>query len=555
MRFPRSSGVLLHPTSLPGRFGVGDLGPEAHRFVDFLGDAGQRWWQVLPLGPTGGTPSPYQSPSSFAGNPLLISPELMVEEGLLSARDLTGLPKPEGERADFRAAAEIKGSLLRKAYDGFPAEHSAFGEYCAANARWLDDYALFMALKDAHGGRAWTEWERPLVARKEPALRKWREKLAAEVRFHRFVQFVFASQMARLRAHCDERAVKIIGDVPIFVAHDSADVWSRPELFHLDGKGRPTVQAGVPPDLFATTGQLWGNPLYRWEAHEEEGFAWWIERLRGLLNWVDLIRIDHFRGFESYWEVPGKAKTAAKGRWAPSPGVAFFKALERQFVELPFIAEDLGVITPEVDALREQFGLPGMRILQFGFSTDPKEDKNLPHRFVPNCVVYTGTHDNDTCVGWLTSNNVQTTQTPEQIAAERAFALRYLRSKGTEFSWDMIRLAFESVADIAIAPMQDLLGLDGSARMNVPGKAEGNWGWRFESRQLTAALGRRLAELTATYDRWNGDVPAEHDPRRIRSASEPLRGRRVAASRNGTAAGSPRRMPARGARASRPPGD
>ncbi|WP_165234164.1 4-alpha-glucanotransferase [Aquisphaera insulae] len=530
MRFSRSSGILLHPTSLPGRFGVGDLGPAAHEFVDFLADTGQRWWQVLPLGPTGGTPSPYQSPSSFAGNPLMISPDLMVEAGWISRKDLAGLPRPgKGDaNADFQVAREIKDAVLRRAFEGFPAEDPAFLDYCATNARWLDDYALFMALKEAHGGKAWTSWERPLVVRKEAALRKWSKALAVEVRFHRFVQFAFATQMKRLRDHLAERAVKLIGDVPIFVAQDSADVWARPDLFFLDGRGRPTVQAGVPPDLFATTGQLWGNPLYRWEAHEQEGFAWWIERIRGLLNWTDLIRIDHFRGFEAYWEVPGKDKTAEKGRWVPAPGHAFFRALERQFMDLPFIAEDLGVITPEVDALREEFRLPGMRILQFGFTTSPDELKHLPHRYVHNCVAYTGTHDNDTCVGWLTSDVVQTTQSRDQIAAERAFALRYMDSNGKEFHWDMIRLALESVADVAIVPMQDLLGLDSSARMNVPGKAEGNWGWRFEARQLTPAIRSRLAELTATFDRWNGAVPAEFDPRKIRPGSPAVRARRPA---------------------------
>jgi 4-alpha-glucanotransferase len=487
----------------------------AHGFVDFLAQTGQRWWQVLPLGPTGGMNSPYQSPSTFAGNPLLISPEGMVEQGWLSARDLPDRTVRASNQVDFRAVARVKNALLRRAFQKSARHDRDFEDFLAQGAHWLDDYGLFMALKQTSGGRPWYEWEPGLVARKAAVLARWRDKLAATVRYHQFVQYVFFQQMQRLRGKCCEKQLKLIGDIPIFVAHDSADVWSRPDLFFLDKRGRPIVQAGVPPDLFSTTGQLWGNPLYHWEVHQKEGFSWWINRLEALLQWVHLIRIDHFRGFEAYWEVPGKAKTAVSGHWVPGPGAAFFKALEQRFAELPLIAEDLGVITPEVEALRDLFGLPGMRILQFGFASNANEEKHLPHRFIPHCLVYTGTHDNDTSKGWLTSTKVQTTQSPEEVKAERAFALRYLGTSGDDFSWDMIRLALGSVANIAIIPMQDLLGLDSRARMNVPGKAKGNWGWRFQAAQLDSAVKDRLAELTAVFGRWNGAIPCHLDPRRV----------------------------------------
>ncbi len=326
--------------------------------------------------------------------------------------------------------------------------------------------------------------------------------------------------MQSLRKRCAEKSVYLIGDIPIFVAHDSADVWSRPDLFFLDAQGRTTVQAGVPPDYFSQTGQLWGNPLYRWEAHQKEGFAWWIDRLAALLKWVDRIRVDHFRGFEAYWEVNGKAKTAEKGRWVEAPGTAFFKALQQRFVDLPLIAEDLGLITPQVEALRDEFGLPGMRVLQFGFSSSAADEKHLPHEFIPHCLVYTGTHDNDTTRGWLLSKHAQTTLSAEQVRTERAYALRYLASTGKEFHWDMIRLAISSIAEIAIIPLQDTLGLDSSARMNIPGKAEGNWGWRFRAGQLTAKVKDRLASLTALYSRWNGAAPARFDPHHVAKSSE-----------------------------------
>jgi 4-alpha-glucanotransferase len=521
MRFPRSSGVLLHPSSLPGRFGIGDLGPEAHAFVDFLAQTGQRFWQVLPLGPTGGMNSPYQSHSSFAGNPLLISPEAMIEQGWLSAGDCPERAVRARDQVDFPAVRRLKQGLLRRAFQKSASNDRGFEDFLARSAHWLEDFGLFMALKETSGGRPWYNWEPGLVTRKSSVLARWRDKLAVTVRYHQFIQYMFDIQLQRLRCKCLEKQVKLIGDIPIFVALDSADVWSRPDLFFLDRRGRPIVQAGVPPDLFSSTGQLWGNPLYRWEVHQAEGFSWWIDRLKALLQWVDLIRIDHFRGLEAYWEVPGKAKTAAKGRWIPGPGAAFFKALQERFAELPLIAEDLGVITPQVEALRDLFGLPGMRILQFGFASGGNEEKHLPHRFVHHCVVYTGTHDNDTSLGWLTSTQVQTTQSAEQVKAERAFALRYLGTSGADFSWDMIRLAMGSVADIAIIPMQDLLGLDSRSRMNVPGKAAGNWGWRYQAAQLESTVKDRLAELTAVFGRWNGTIPGHFDPHRLTRLAAP----------------------------------
>ncbi|MFO0888690.1 MAG: 4-alpha-glucanotransferase [Isosphaeraceae bacterium] len=544
MHLPRSSGILLHPTSLPGEDGIGDLGPRAHEFVELLAGMGQRWWQVLPLGPTGGMNSPYQSNSSFAGNPLLVSLSDLVSRGWLGRADLRGRPRFPADRVDFTRVARFKTAMLQKAYAGFPRDDADFLAYCGRARRWLDDYALFVALKETRGGKAWTDWEPALAAREPAALRRAREELAERIRFHQFVQYAFQLQITALRRRCAEHDVKLIGDIPIFVAHDSADVWTFPGHFFLDEAGRPIVQAGVPPDLFCEDGQLWGNPLYRWKAHQEEGFSWWIRRLEALLDWVDLIRIDHFRGFEAYWEVPGQDRTARNGRWVKAPGGAFFTALKRHFGDLPLIAEDLGVITPPVEALRDRFKLPGMRVMQFGFSTSTSEEKYLPHRFIPNCIAYTGTHDNDTSVGWLRSTDVQTTQSKEQIRAERAFALRYVGSRGREFHWDLIRAVLASVADVAIIPMQDILGLDSSARMNTPGRAEGNWGWRFTPDQLTPEIRDRLARMTATYGRWNGTVPVAIDPRQLEPSGD--------GTAEGRTSAGPQRKALRGRRPARP---
>ncbi len=510
MRYPRSSGILMHPTSLPGRFGVGDIGPEAHRFVEFLAESGQRWWQTLPLGPTGAGNSPYQSHSSFAGNPLLISPEAMVERGWLEESDL---PEPVAatDNVEYMEAIRTKNALIARAFARFSPADPDFHRFVAREKDWLQDYALFMAIKEVRNGSAWFQWEPELVSRRPEALEAFAHASAEAVRFHEFVQFVFHEQWTALRATCAAHDVKLIGDIPIFVAHDSADVWARPDLFFLDAEGKPTFVAGVPPDYFSETGQLWGNPLYDWDAHAAEGYAWWIHRIGALLAQVDLIRIDHFRGFEAYWEVPGGAETAVNGRWVPGPGPALFHALKEHFPDLPFIAEDLGVITPPVEALRDEFNLPGMRVLQFGFSPDPGAEKHLPYRHVVNSIAYTGTHDNDTSYGWISNPHVETTQSIEEIEEERLFALRFVGTDGKEFGWDLIRQAWASVAQVAIAPMQDVLGLDSKARMNVPGRGEGNWGWRMLPGRPSPAEAARLADLTALYGRWNGAIPEGHD--------------------------------------------
>lgn len=517
MRFSRASGVLLHPTSLPGPHGIGELGADAHRFVEFLAATGQRWWQILPLGPTGYGNSPYQSPSSFAGNPLLIDPAHLVEQGWLQANEVGDRLKCDADRVDFDRVAQSKQRLLKLAFERFAAKSPGptFEEFCAANSRWLEDYAFFQAIKDAHGGLPWYQWEPKLAARNQAACARWRKRLAERVRFHEFLQFVFEIQWQRLRAFCRERGIMVIGDLPIFVADDSACVWSKRELFYLDKRGRPLVVAGVPPDYFSETGQLWGNPLYRWDVHAADDYSWWVDRLQFLLTRVDLIRIDHFRGFAAYWEIPATAKTAVAGRWVPGPGRPFFDSVRRQLGSLPLIAEDLGVITPDVEALRDELGLPGMRVLQFGFGADPGADTYLPHHFVHHCLAYTGTHDNDTTVGWLTSTAVATTQSQEEINAERAFVRRYagLGPKDRDLHWAMIRLALASIADTAIIPMQDILGAGSDARMNLPGRPDGNWTWRFQWPQLGAKERQKLADMTAVYGRWNGAIPADLNPR------------------------------------------
>jgi 4-alpha-glucanotransferase len=515
MQLPRASGILLHPTSLPSRYGIGDLGPEAHAFVDVLARTGQTWWQILPLGPVGYGGSPYQSPSSFAGNPLLISLDRLADRGWLDAAELAGVPALPVDRVDFDAVAELKWEWLRRAYQGFRAAgaDAAFDAFCERHRSWLDDYVYFQALRDAHGGKPWYEWEHELVARHPEACARWREQVAEDIRFHEFVQYAFEAQWQDLRAACKGRGIRLIGDVPIFVAHDSADVWAHPDLYYLDEHGMPLFMAGVPPDFFSEDGQLWGNPLYRWEAHAKDDFEWWRLRIQALLERVDIIRIDHFRGFEAYWAVPAGSKTAATGRWTPGPGRAFFHAVRKEMGSVPLIAEDLGVITPEVEALRDEFDMPGMRILQFGFDADPTLEKYLPHRYINNCIAYTGTHDNDTTYGWFHANEVTTTQPREEVEAARAFVRRYANTDGREIHWAMIRILFASAADTAMVPMQDILGLGSRARMNFPGKPQGNWTWRYRAEQLDRKVEDRLADMTALYGRWNGPVPAERDPR------------------------------------------
>lgn len=509
MSFPRASGVLLHPTSLPGPFGIGDLGDEAYAFIDFLAASGQSLWQVLPLGPTGYGDSPYQCFSAFAGNPLLISPARLIEEGLLSQDEVSSAPRFRPSRVDFGPVIDYKKTLLEKAYDNFKrlregAPRADFAHFCQESDWWLEDYALFRALKDAHGGVAWTDWEPRFAARDSGALASAREALRDRVEAEKFFQFLFFKQWSALKAYCRDRQIGIIGDAPIFVAFDSADVWAHPEMFKLDSQRQPIVVAGVPPDYFSKTGQLWGNPIYDWNAMRATGFRWWIDRLRATLQTVDILRIDHFRGFAASWEVPGGDKTAERGQWVEVPGREFFTTLRSTLGDMPIIAEDLGVITPDVEALRDDFGFPGMRVLQFAFRGDSKTI-DLPHNYVRNCVVYTGTHDNDTTVGWFNSKaGAGSTRNAQEIERERAYCLKYLNSKGGEIHWDMIRAAWASVANTAVAPLQDLLGLGSRARMNLPASEEGNWQWRFRSGALTHRISQRLGELTEMYGRKQG---------------------------------------------------
>ena len=506
MNFQRASGILLHPTSLPGQFGIGDLGDEAFAFIDFLAASGQSLWQVLPLGPTGYGDSPYQCFSAFAGNTLLISPANLAKDGLLSNEDLTNVPRFQPSRVDFGRVIDYKRTLLEKAFANFqrsPAEslRAEFNHFREASKWWLEDYALFRALKEAHGGAAWTSWETPFAVREPGALASARQALSVRVEAEKFFQFLFFKQWFALKTHCRERGVRIIGDAPIFVAGDSADVWSQPEMFKLDSRRQPIVVAGVPPDYFSKTGQLWGNPIYDWRAMQANGFRWWIDRLRATLQTVDILRIDHFRGFAACWEVPGQDKTAERGRWVEVPGRELFTTLRHTFGEMPIIAEDLGVITPDVEALRDDFGLPGMRVLQFAFRGDSKTI-DLPHNYIRNCVVYTGTHDNDTTVGWFNSKaGSGSTRTADDIKRERAYCLHYLASDGSQINWDMIRAAWASVANTAVVPLQDVLGIGSRARMNLPASERGNWQWRFRKGALTETIINRLRELTVLYGR------------------------------------------------------
>jgi 4-alpha-glucanotransferase len=461
---------------------------------------------MLPLGPTGYGDSPYACYSAFAGNTLLISPEQLVDEGLLSKNDLPEARIESTDRVDFQRVHQLKESLLSKAYESYQRTtdtglRSSFETFSQEYASWLDDYALFRALKDAHGGVAWNEWE-PELARREPlALVRVRERLRKEIEAQKYYQFLFFRQWFSLKTYCNERGIKLIGDIPIFVAHDSADVWTNPEQFKLDQNGVPKVVAGVPPDYFSATGQLWGNPLYDWERMVADRFKWWLARVRATLQLFDIVRIDHFRGFAASWEIPGGDKTAERGRWVEAPGRELFATIREVLGELPIIAEDLGVITPDVEKLRDDFGFPGMRILQFAFSSDTK-NIDLPHNYQKNVVVYTGTHDNDTTVGWFRSVPGEgSTRTAKQIGREREFCMKYLNTTGKEIHWDFIRAVWASVANTAIVPLQDLLGLGTEARMNLPNSTEGNWAWRFKPTALTNELRDRLKELTELYGR------------------------------------------------------
>jgi len=488
MKFTRAAGVLLHPTSLPGANGIGDLGPDALRFLDFLANAGFSLWQMLPLGPTGYGDSPYQCFSAFAGNPLLIH-----IPGATSA-----LPS---DTVDFARVIPHKRHLLTKAFERFVADER-YTHFLQRQKHWLDDYALFMALKQAHGGSSWTCWAPALASRDAAALGSFRQAHQHDIAQVCMEQYAFFMQFHALKRACAERGIKLMGDLPIYVAHDSADVWANRDLFQLDERGSLLVQAGVPPDYFSETGQLWGNPLYRWDVLRRQGYRWWIDRMRAALGMFDVVRLDHFRGFEAYWEVPGADTTAINGRWVKGPGVELFETLSAALGPLPIVAENLGLITPEVEALREQLGYPGMSILQFAFGGDGQAKDFQPHMFPRERVVYTGTHDNDTTVGWWTADaGGDSTRTAEEVEREKSYAKRYLNTDGTEIHWTLMRAALASVANTVLIPMQDILGLGSEARMNLPGRQAGNWQFRFTWDQLTPDITARLREMMSMYDR------------------------------------------------------
>ncbi len=507
----RTSGILLHPTSLPCHFGIGELGDEALRFVDFLADAGQSLWQILPLGPTGYGNSPYMCFSAFAGNHLLISLEKLMEEDMLTPADLKRLPPFPANRVDYEMVMRFKTPLLEKAFHRFKShEQEGFEAFCEQNSFWLEDYALFMALKEAHGLKPWTQWDKGVCRRDPDVINKWKNKLMGKVEFQKYLQYLFFRQWFSLKRYCNEKGIQIIGDMPIYIAHDSADVWVHREFFQIDEEGNLPVVAGVPPDYFSATGQRWGNPLYRWDVMAQKGYKWWIDRFRAALGMVDMLRIDHFRGFSAYWEIQagGDWWDATKGRWVKAPGAELFEEVIKALGKLPVVAEDLGVITPEVEALRDKFGFPGMRILKFAFGNDPRVPDFRPHNHTKNSVVYTGTHDNNTTLGWFNSRSGEdTTQTEEEIKKERQYTLKYLGTDGSEIHWDFIRLAMSSVADIAIIPLQDVLGLGSEARMNRPGTLQSNWEWRYTHGMITEGIKERLRELTIVYERTALTLP------------------------------------------------
>lgn len=496
----RKSGILLHPTSLPGKDGIGDLGPEAYSWIDFLSKSGTQLWQILPLGPTGYGDSPYQCFSAFAGNPYLVSPILLLEDGLLNSTDLKNRPEFPTNEVDYGPAIEWKTSLLNKAFAAFSEKQShklsaEFENFCEEKKEWLEDFALFMAIKEEQELHPWLDWPEPLKTRESQALEQTRESLSGKIKKHKFNQFLFFRQWARLKAYSKQKGIEIIGDMPFVIALDSSDVWSNPELFLLDEKLNPTFVAGVPPDYFSATGQLWGNPLYDWDFHQKTNFKWWVSRLGAILELVDMVRLDHFRGFAAAWHVPYGNTTAIQGEWIPGPAIELFTELKRQFPNLPIIAEDLGVITQDVEDLRDGFELPGMKILQFGFSGDP-EDDFLPHHYPVHCFAYTGSHDNNTARGWYDS----------ATGFEQQFCQDYLNfDEDSEVSDAMIRAVWQSVANYAVTTLQDLLGLGEECRFNLPGTTSGNWKWRMSPDALSLTLASFLRKLNLLYSRLSLD--------------------------------------------------
>jgi 4-alpha-glucanotransferase len=531
MKFKRSSGLLVHPTSFPSPFGIGDLGLGAYTFIDFLKESKQALWQILPLGPTSFGDSPYQSFSTFAGNTLLISPELLVKEGYLSEADLVNTPDFAPTKIDYATVSTYKAELYKKAYRTFKVSASkeqkiAYNKFCIDNISWLEDYSLFVALKeyfieqrrtekdsndylafkkthkkilsaniidDYYFGGVWSTWPTDLLNRKPEVLDKWKKALSEHTRYYKFLQYEFFRQWALLKAYANEADIKIIGDIPIFVAYDSADTWANPELFYLDSKGFPTEVAGVPPDYFSTTGQLWGNPLYNWEVHKSNHYKWWINRIESSLSLVDIVRIDHFRGFDEYWAIPAGEKTAVNGTWKKGPGKSLFEAIAKELGDLPIIAEDLGIITDSVRSLRDELGFPGMKILQFAFSCEDETRENayLPHNLTQNAIIYSGTHDNDTTQGWY--------KTSEDCDLD--IVRRYMNISGENIAWDFIRLAYSTVCDIAIVPLQDVMKLGSEARMNTPGVPAGNWQWRYTTQMLKDEYAEGLSYLADLFGR------------------------------------------------------
>ncbi|MBI4429551.1 MAG: 4-alpha-glucanotransferase [Ignavibacteriales bacterium] len=496
MRFERSSGILLHPTSLPGNYGIGDLGAAAYHFVDWLVVAGQKIWQMLPVGPVGMGNSPYMSFSAFAGSPLLVDLDDLAARGWLDKTDLEKGRSFSRNRVDYPAVIQFRQELLERAANGFcrlgtADDKSEFESFCDANAHWLEEYGLFMAFHDKFGGSPWNLWEKEVARRYAKAIRKRISDLRDSIQMHKFIQWSFGRQWKSLKKYANDRQVKLIGDIPIFVAHNSADVWSNPESYYLDNTMHPNVVAGVPPDYFSRTGQRWGNPLYRWDVMKKNGYAWWVERFRAMFQLFDIVRIDHFRGFVAYWEIPASEKTAEHGRWVEGPKDDLFHTVLKRLGRLPIIAEDLGFIVPEVHVLRDQFQFPGMKILQFAFGSGT-DNPFLPHRYISNCVVYTGTHDNDTTCGWFLTANDQ----------EKSFMKKYINVDSQDIHWTLMRLGSQSVADLSIFPLQDVLGLGKEARMNYPGKSLGNWEWRFTWDQVKPDHAQRLHELSVLYERY-----------------------------------------------------
>jgi 4-alpha-glucanotransferase len=497
MRFERRAGILLHPTSLPGRFGIGDLGYEAYNFVNFLEAAGQKLWQVFPLGPTGYGDSPYQCFSAFAGNPYIISPEKLRDYGLLSDNDIISPPAFNPSKINYGEVIEYKTSLNDKAYNNFKLNKNGldkeYSDFVKNNHEWLDDFCFFMAAKEHHKGVEWTKWDKELVIRKEKALKEWKVKLSDRISFYSFLQFIFNKQWTELKEYANKKGIEIIGDIPIFVAFDSSDVWAQKKYFSVNQEGKLLFIAGVPPDYFSATGQLWGNPLFNWKEMVKDDFLWWRKRISNLLKLVDIIRIDHFRGFDAYWEIPGNAKNAIKGRWVKAPGEKLFDTIQKYLGKIPIMAEDLGVITKSVTALREKFEFPGMKILQFAFGTG-METKFLPHNINYNSVVYTGSHDNDTTRGYFEKAKTEDNDIYLQTQ-------KYLNYFGDNIAFELIRTAYKTAADTVIIPMQDILNLGGEARMNFPGTSSGNWGWRFSWDQVPHDLTNTYKELAILYER------------------------------------------------------